>query len=135
MPMLPVLASMLLAPGLAPGLAPAIAGATPPPTQIETVVDTMHGDQIADDYRWLEALEAEDTRVEAWTTKQHEYTRSILDNLPGRAQLEERIGQLMTVGAVSPPKMRGDLYFYTERNGRSEPAGAVCPHRPPWRAA
>jgi len=91
--------------------------AGPPPTRVETVVDEMHGARIVDDYRWLEALESESAAVAEWTTAQNDYTRSILDGLPGRAALERRLGDLMAVGSVSAPTMRGNLYFYTERAG------------------
>jgi len=91
--------------------------AGPPPARIEPVTETMHGTTIVDNYRWLEALEADSEEVKAWTTAQNDYTRSILDNLPGRKALEERLGQLMSVGSVGAPRMRGNLYFYTERKG------------------
>lgn len=97
-------------------LAPtALAG--PPATRIDPVVDVMHGEEIIDNYRWLEPLEKESDEVREWTTLQNNYTRSILDNLPGRAELEKRLAELMSIGSVSTPSMRGNRYFYTERQG------------------
>jgi prolyl oligopeptidase len=89
----------------------------PPPTPIEPVVDAWHGEEIVDEYRWLEKLEAESERVREWTTAQNEYTRSVLDDLPGREALEQRLAELMTIGSVSPPRMRDNHYFYTKRTG------------------
>ncbi len=102
---------------LAPALA-AIVLAGPPPTPVEPVVDDMHGVKITDDYRWLEALESESPRVEEWTTKQLDFTRSVLDTLPGRAALEKRLEELMTLPSVNLPTMRRDRYFYVKRQGR-----------------
>ena len=89
----------------------------PPPASVEPVVETLHGVEFVDDYRWLETLEAESEAVEAWTTEQNDYTRGILDRLPGRAALETRLAQLMNVDSISSPSMRRNLYFYTVRTG------------------
>lgn len=94
-----------------------VAAAPPPETTRDAVTDNLHGVDIVDDYRWLEALESENPDVATWTTAQNDYTRAILDNLPMRADFEKRIGELMTIGQVSPPQMRGNLYFNTERKG------------------
>jgi prolyl oligopeptidase len=79
----------------------------------------MHGVEIVDPYRWLEGDDkAEVTdEVEQWTTAQNDYTRDVLDGLPGREKLEARLTELMQVGYVGAPSMRGDLYFNTEREG------------------
>jgi prolyl oligopeptidase len=91
--------------------------AGPPPTSTQRVVDTLHGVEIVDDYRWLEALEQDSDEVRAWTTLQNDYTRQTLDNLPGRRELEERLGQLMSLPSVGPPRMRMNRYFNEERLG------------------
>jgi prolyl oligopeptidase len=41
----------------------------------------------------------------------------MLDALPWRSELESRLSELMQVGSVSAPVMRGTRYFYTERRG------------------
>jgi len=91
--------------------------AGPPATRVDPVVEEMHGVTMTDAYRWLEALEVDSPEVEAWTTEQNQYTRGILDTLPGRAALEERLSELMSIGQISLPAMRGNHYFYTERAG------------------
>ena len=94
----------------------------PPPTATEPVTELLHGVQITDDYRWLEAPESESEPVLAWTTAQNDYTREILDNLPGRQRLEQRLEELMTLPSVSAPSMRMDRYFYRKRQGRENQA-------------
>ncbi len=102
--------SILLVPAL-------FIAAGPPETRQEAVIDIIHGEQFVDEYRWLEALESDSEEVYTWTTAQNDYTRGILDNLPLRADTEKRIGELMTIGSISSPRMRGNLYFNTERKG------------------
>ena len=53
--------------------------------------------------------------VSAWTDAQNGYTRSVLDNLPGRKALEERLAALMDVGSVTAPIVRGNRYFFWNR--------------------
>lgn len=90
-----------------------------PPTEQRPVTDTMHGIEIVDPYRWLEGDDkAELTdEVDRWTIAQNDYTREVLDRLPGRDKLEARLTELMQVGYVGAPAMRGELYFNTEREG------------------
>lgn len=89
----------------------------PPPTRTEPVVDVMHGTKIVDEYRWLEATEAQSDEVREWTTLQNEYTRQVLDNLPGRDELEARLEVLMTLPSVEMPRVRLDRYFNRQRLG------------------
>jgi prolyl oligopeptidase len=97
----------------------------PPATRVETVTDTYHGVSVTDDYRWLEGDNSDakqmgkvNEEVGAWTDAQNAYTRSVLDNLPGRKELEARLQPLMEIGAVSAPSMKGNSYFYTRRDGK-----------------
>ena len=88
-----------------------------PVTPTEPVTETLHGVELTDDYRWLEDLEADAPAVEAWTTEQNDHTRAMLDRLPCRKELSEQMGRLMSVGSVSAPSMRENLYFYRKRSG------------------
>ena len=98
--------------------------ATPPATKADPVQDTLHGTAITDSYRWLEGdnSNANDqgkvtAEVSAWTDAQNAYTRLVLDNLPGRQALEQRLRPLMEMGSVTRPIVRGNRYFYTRREG------------------
>ena len=103
--------------------------ATPPPTRVEPVTDVLHGESLVDNYRWLEGDNdnASDQgkvtpEVAAWTDAQNHYTRSVLDNLPGRAAIEARLRPLMEVGAVTAPRVRANRYFFTKREGSQNQA-------------
>lgn len=110
------------------GLLAASIALGPPPTEVRTVVDKVHGFEIADDYRWLESLEAEDESVRQWTTLQNDYTRGVLDAVPGRRLLEERLEALMTLPDVGSPTMRMNRYFYREREGSQNQAVLYLRH-------
>jgi prolyl oligopeptidase len=96
-----------------------------PATEKKPVEDKLHGKTIVDNYRWLEGDNSDEKNmgkvtpeVSAWTDKQNDYTRAVLDALPGRRQLEEKLRPLMEIGSVSAPIMRGNYYFYTKREGK-----------------
>jgi prolyl oligopeptidase len=98
----------------------------PPATRIEPVTETLHGVEITDNYRWLEGDNSDPNplaygkvtpEVAAWTDSQNAYTRKILDALPGRKAIEDRLRQLMQVSTVTAPSMRGNRYFFSRRKG------------------
>jgi len=98
--------------------------ASPPPSDTRPVTDTLHGVELTDPYRWLEGDNADSEKmgqlteeVISWTDAQNGYTRGVLDNLPGRRALESRLRELMEVGTVSAPRMAGDWYFFSKREG------------------
>ena len=115
------LAAAFLALALPAVAAPPVA---PPPTEARPVTDVLHGESIVDPYRWLEgdAKGAVTPEVTAWTDAQLAYTRQVLDNLPGRKGVEARLRELMEVGSVSAPRMRGNRYFYGKREGNENQA-------------
>lgn len=90
----------------------------PPETRREAVTEVLHGVELVDEYRWLEALESESPEVVAWTTQQNDRTRAFLDALPCRQRIASELEPLMSIGSIGSPVMRGDLYFYSERSGR-----------------
>jgi prolyl oligopeptidase len=102
----------------------AVAVAAPPVTAIKPVTDTLHGDKVRDDYRWLEGDNSDPANmgqlteeITQWTDRQNGHTRAVLDQLPGRAALEARLRDLMEVPRVSLPGMYGDRYFHGRQEG------------------
>ncbi|MBU3729565.1 MAG: S9 family peptidase [Phycisphaerales bacterium] len=92
-------------------------GAGYPATRAEPVQQSFHGEQVTDEYRWLEALERDSPEVSAWTTAQNDRTRAVLDGLPCRTALERALEPLMTIGSIGTPQRAGGLAFWTERQG------------------
>ncbi len=104
--------------------APPATPPTPPPTESRPVTDTYHGVEIVDPYRWLEGDNADpanmgriNPEVAAWTDAQNDHTRAVLDALPGRAELEARIAELLEVPAIGTPSIHGARCFYSRREG------------------
>jgi prolyl oligopeptidase len=84
----------------------AVAGAQPYPAAAKRPVsDSYHGVTIADDYRWLES--AADPEARDWVASENKLTRSVLDAVPGREALHERIKALLT--------SRSSSYFGLQR--------------------
>lgn len=77
------------------------------------LVDTLHGHQVPDPYRWLEDADNPDTR--RWSTAQDTLTRGWLDSLPGREELSAELAALLRAGSISAPAWRGGRAFYTRR--------------------
>ena len=79
----------------------------------EDLVETIHGRQVADPYRWLEDRDSDETK--AWLAAQEELYARHLETMPGREKLTERLGELLGAGEVSPPSWRGQRQFFTRR--------------------
>lgn len=96
----------------------AAAPAPPPAPAVRPVTETHYGVTVSDPYRYFE--DAKDPGLANYFKAQSTYTREVLDALPGRAALAQRIGaldnQTETVSNVDPV---GPTYFYEKR-----PAGA-----------
>ena len=85
----------------------------PPPTEVREVVDTLHGVEISDPYRWLEDQEAPETR--AWIDAQNAHTDTVLGTLPGREELRAVAASVLERDVVGLPNERGGRYFYSKR--------------------
>jgi prolyl oligopeptidase len=95
----------------------------PPSTRVAPVTETVHGVLVTDDYRWLEGDNSDPqhpgrmtSEVAAWTDSQRRYTRAVLDAIPGRQSVETRMATLMDLGEITAPAVRGNRYFFTNRN-------------------
>ena len=85
----------------------------PPPTEKRDAVETLHGVEIRDPYRWLERQDAPETRT--WIAAQNAYTDTLLEPLPGRDELESLAATVLEVDAIGLPNERGGRYFYSRR--------------------
>jgi prolyl oligopeptidase len=93
----------------------ATATAGPPKAKVDAVEETVQGHKIADPYRWLEDASSADTQE--YVREQLAYTRGVLDPLPGREQIHQRLTQLLSIGTIGTPQLGGKYYFYTRREG------------------
>ncbi len=86
---------------------------TPPDTRSDGTVESLFGRTLYDPYRWLEDVGTPD--VVAWFHAQNDYTRSILDALPGRDALYRRLSELNGDTHVRDMQAAGDILVYTKR--------------------
>ena len=91
-------------------------GAHYPATRRVNHIDTIHGNAIADPYRWLE--NDRDPEVEAWVAKQAAVADAYLARVPYRAALLDRLDRVNNYERVSKPWRRGDLTFFYRNDGR-----------------
>ncbi|MGP8032841.1 MAG: prolyl oligopeptidase family serine peptidase, partial [Steroidobacteraceae bacterium] len=96
-------------------LAAPLAGAAPPPVApVIPVTDDYFGTQVTDNYRYFEDLE--NPQVQAWMKGQADYARAVLDSLPGRRALLDRVTAIdKTLVVVFDVQQRGERYFYQKR--------------------
>src|SRR6201988_2814701 len=92
---------------------PAPAG--PPEAEITPVADIFHGTRVIDNYRWLEKADSPATMK--WVAQENAYPRAILDPLPRRDAIHQRLTELLSIGNVTAPVIAGHHYFYTRRAG------------------
>ena len=92
----------------------------PPKVKTDDVEDTIHGHKIADPYRWLEDASSSDSQE--YVRSELAYTRSILDPLPGRDAIHQRLAELLSIGTIGTPQIGGPYYFYTRREGTQNQA-------------
>lgn len=86
-----------------------------PTTKKVNQKDDYHGTEIADDYRWLEDDNAEDTK--AWVKEENAVTQDYLSKIPFRKKLRERYEELFNYPKLSSPFKVGEYYFFYKNDG------------------
>ncbi len=96
-------------------LAGANSTSTPPAplTRRDDLVDDYHGVKVPDPYRWLEDQNSPETR--AWIKAEDDRTRAVLDGLPGRDAIRQRLTELMNVDVIGVPREEAGRYFFSRR--------------------
>jgi prolyl oligopeptidase len=89
--------------------------ATLPEAAVKPVIDMYHGTKVLDNYRWLE--DGGSPEAQKWVAEEMSYTHAMLNRLPGRAAINKRLTELLSIGSVTPPMIAGRHYFYTKREG------------------
>jgi prolyl oligopeptidase len=101
----------------------------PPETRRERVVDTIHGVEVEDPYRWLEDQTSPETR--AWVDAQNAYAESVLGETPLRKRLRARFGALLRFDEVGSPRKGGSFEYFTLRRTGDEIAAIYRRPAPP----
>ena len=86
-----------------------------PQTEKVDHVDTYHGQELADPYRWLE-----DDRSEAtgnWVNRENEATFGYLEKIPFRKAIKERLEELWNYEKYSAPTKHGAYTYFFKNDG------------------
>src|SRR5258708_1977565 len=89
---------------------------TYPKTPASDMHDVLHGETIADPYRWLEDGEGSETRE--WTGRQNGLTQGFLSSGPGKGRIRTRLEKVLAIGVLGVPTPVRGRYFYLRREGR-----------------
>jgi prolyl oligopeptidase len=92
--MLPLAVPAAPATPAAPAKTKAKGASKVPATEKQEKVDTYHGTEVKDPYQWLEA--STDPKVQQWNDAQNAHTRALLDKLPGREAIRQRVSELLS---------------------------------------
>ena len=104
---LTLLAMLLLA-------CPASAQDYPPAARGDTV-DDYNGVQVADPYRWMEALDS--AQVKEWVDAENAVTYSYLEGIAGRQTVFDKMMERVDYERFSAPYEAGGRYFFTRNDG------------------
>ncbi|MEY4323645.1 MAG: hypothetical protein RL410_1426, partial [Actinomycetota bacterium] len=77
------------------------------------LIETIHGREVADPYRWLEDAASDETI--AWSKAQNELFEAERTTWTTHHHWSERVAQLLGGGMVSVPSWRGDRQFFMRR--------------------
>ena len=93
-----------------------VIGRNYPETPQVEVAEVLHGEAIADPYRWLEDGASSETQL--WTERQNALTQAYLSAIPGRQRIRGRLEELLAIGVLSVPTPVHGRYVYLRREGR-----------------
>jgi len=94
----------------------------PPVAPVRPVTDTYFGQKVTDNYRWLE--DEKSPEVKSWMRGQADYTRAVLDGLPGRKAFAAEMTRYMNASDVniSDVQVAGPYVFYRKRRSSENQA-------------
>ena len=86
-----------------------------PPTRKSSQVDDYHGTRVEDPYRWLEDVDAPDTK--AWVAAQNAVTFAFLEAIPQRDAIHRRLTELWSYERFGVPTQKAGRWFYFRNDG------------------
>jgi Prolyl oligopeptidase, N-terminal beta-propeller domain len=97
-----------------------------PATPKKPVVETYNGVKVQDDYQWLE--DWNDPAVRVWSDAQNAHARAVLDALPDREQIRDRLPVLRNDASVvysAPQHLMGSFFFLKSQPPKQQPFAAI----------
>ena len=112
-----LLALSLLLSACGPADVPTTASLEYPDTRTVEHVDTYHGMEVADPYRWLEEDVRESEAVKGWVDSQNAVTFAYLESIEERDIVRERLTELWDYERFGAPVKEGGRYYYRYNDG------------------
>jgi len=88
---------------------------TTPVAKTVDVVDDYHGTTVPDPYRWLEDVDAADTK--AWVEAENCVTFAFLEKIPERKTIAARLTKVWDYPKFGVPYKEGGRYFFSKNDG------------------
>ena len=79
------------------------------------LVEVLHGQKVGDPYRWLEAIDSDETKQ--WVAAQAQLAQDYLSGLPGRERIEDRLEEIWNYEKIGIPRRDGGRVFFTRHSG------------------
>jgi len=86
-----------------------------PESRRDDVVETLHGHQIADPYRWLEDPDSSDTQD--WVDRQNAFTQAELADYPERGWFQATMAAILARPRAGVPVKKSGWYFVGRNDG------------------
>ncbi|MFC6156659.1 prolyl oligopeptidase family serine peptidase [Kribbella jiaozuonensis] len=86
-----------------------------PESRRDDVVETLHGREIADPYRWLEDPDSPDTQD--WVQRQNEFTQAELSGYPEREWFQTTMSAILARPRAGVPSKKAGWYFVGRNDG------------------
>ncbi|MGJ8672160.1 prolyl oligopeptidase family serine peptidase [Rubritalea sp.] len=93
----------------------AVSKITYPDSSPGNVVETIHGKEIADPYRWLEDLNSKETKT--WVAAQNQLTEDYLKTIPNHSEISDHLTKLWNYERYGIPYRKGGRYFFSKNDG------------------
>ena len=88
-----------------------------PETKRTDHTDTLHGEVVADPYRWLETDVLKSKEVADWVAEENRLTFAYLEKLPARVAFVNGSPTCGTTNASPPPSRSAAATFYSRNDG------------------
>jgi prolyl oligopeptidase len=86
-----------------------------PTTKKVDTVDTYHGVQVSDPYRWLETDTSKETSE--WVKAQNDVTFAYLKNIKYRDKVLKRLEEVFNYERLTAPSKEGEYYYFYKNDG------------------
>jgi prolyl oligopeptidase len=94
-----------------------------PPAERSGDIETLHGAEVTDPYRWLEDIG--NPKAAAWVAAQNDLTEKVLAGVGSRDLFAERLSQLWAIPAAGVPFQRGGRWFQRRSVGTAAQPGVI----------